>query len=66
MTRGQAYNGQQGDIWDPHKDMALALLGATVAVVVQTIAVRRDDSSKVDDVIIDQVGRDRSSQPLGD
>jgi putative membrane protein len=30
----EAYNGQQGDIWDPHKDMALALLGAVVAVAV--------------------------------
>ncbi|WP_168211262.1 DUF2238 domain-containing protein [Actinosynnema sp. ALI-1.44] len=20
----EAYNGQQGDMWDPHKDMALA------------------------------------------
>lgn len=24
------YNGQQGDIWDAHKDMALAMLGSTV------------------------------------
>lgn len=30
----EAYNGQQGDIWDPHQDMALALLGAVVASVV--------------------------------
>lgn len=37
----EAYNGQQGDIWDPHKDMALALLGAVVAVVVQLAAKRR-------------------------
>lgn len=28
------YNGQQGDIWDPQKDMALAQLGSLVAVVV--------------------------------
>ncbi len=27
----EAYNGQQGDIWDAHKDMALALLGGIVA-----------------------------------
>lgn len=27
------YNGQQGDIWDAQKDMALALLGAVVMVV---------------------------------
>jgi putative membrane protein len=24
----EAYNGQQGDVWDPQKDMALALFGA--------------------------------------
>lgn len=33
----ESYNGQQGDLWDPHKDMALAALGALVAVVVQTV-----------------------------
>lgn len=32
----EAYNGQQGDVWDPHMDMALAFAGAVVAVVVQT------------------------------
>ena len=26
------YNGQQGDIWDAHKDMALALLGSTLVL----------------------------------
>ncbi|WP_186763307.1 DUF2238 domain-containing protein [Lentzea tibetensis] len=45
MTLGaetaEAYNGQQGDIWDPHKDMALALLGALVAVWSQAVAGRR-------------------------
>ena len=25
------YNGQQGDMWDAQKDMALALLGASMA-----------------------------------
>lgn len=29
---GQAYLGTQGDIWDAHKDMALGMLGAAVAV----------------------------------
>lgn len=29
-----AYNGQQGDMWDAQKDMALALLGALVAGLV--------------------------------
>jgi putative membrane protein len=27
----EGYNGQQGDLWDAHKDMALAMLGSTVA-----------------------------------
>ncbi|AMN49531.1 DUF2238 domain-containing protein [Psychrobacter sp. P2G3] len=27
----EAYNGQQGDSWDAHKDMALALLGGLIA-----------------------------------
>jgi len=27
------YNGQQGDIWDPQKDMALAQLGSALALV---------------------------------
>jgi putative membrane protein len=26
----EAYNGQQGDIWDPHKDMLLAMAGSLV------------------------------------
>jgi putative membrane protein len=30
---GQAYLGTQGDVWDAEKDMALALLGAVVAAV---------------------------------
>lgn len=28
-----AYNGQQGDPWDPQKDMALATLGAVLAAI---------------------------------
>ena len=28
-----AYNGQQGDIWDAQKDMALAASGALLAAV---------------------------------
>ena len=30
---GQAYLGTQGDIWDAHKDMALASLGALIATL---------------------------------
>ncbi len=30
---GQAYLGTQGDVWDAHKDMALASLGALIAML---------------------------------
>ena len=32
MTSEEAdyYNGQQGDIWDAQKDMALAMIGSTI------------------------------------
>lgn len=30
----EAYNGQQGDVWDAHRDMALATGGAALAVAV--------------------------------
>lgn len=29
----EAYNGQQGDIWDAHSDMALALLGGLISAM---------------------------------
>lgn len=29
------YNGQQGDLWDPQKDMAIAMLGAALAALWQ-------------------------------
>jgi putative membrane protein len=35
----EAYNGQQGDMWDAQKDMALAAAGALVAAV--TLGLRR-------------------------
>lgn len=38
---GQAYLGTQGDPWDAHKDMALASLGATLAMTVTALIVRR-------------------------
>jgi putative membrane protein len=31
---GQAYLGTQGDIWDAHKDMALASAGALIAMII--------------------------------
>jgi putative membrane protein len=37
----EAYNGQQGDLWDSQKDMAIALLGALVAAGFAYGAARR-------------------------
>jgi putative membrane protein len=37
----EAYNGQQGDVWDPQKDMATAAAGAIVAVMVAALFSRR-------------------------
>jgi putative membrane protein len=34
---GEAYLGTQGDIWDAHKDMALASLGALIAMTVTAL-----------------------------
>lgn len=34
---GQAYLGTQGDVWDAHKDMALASLGALIAMSITAI-----------------------------
>ena len=37
----EAYNGQQGDMWDAQKDMFCALCGATVAVAVLYLTRRK-------------------------
>ncbi len=37
---GAAYLGTQGDIWDAHKDMALASLGALIAMTI-TVCINR-------------------------
>ena len=31
------YNGQQGDIWDAQKDMALAMIGSTIMAFLFTL-----------------------------
>jgi len=39
-----AYNGQQGDLWDAQKDMALAMAGAALAcagIVIRSRVARR-------------------------
>jgi putative membrane protein len=40
----EAYNGQQGDVWDAHKDMALALLGGLIAAVITLFQIRHDSA----------------------
>lgn len=38
---GEAYLGTQGDSWDAHKDIALASLGALIAMVITALINRR-------------------------
>ena len=38
---GQAYLGTQGDVWDAHKDMALASLGALISMTITALINRR-------------------------
>jgi putative membrane protein len=38
---GQAYLGTQGDVWDAHKDMALASLGALLSMCITALINRR-------------------------
>lgn len=40
----EAYNGQQGDMWDPHKDIALAVLGALLTATFLLIRDARNRS----------------------
>ncbi|MDF3022630.1 MAG: rane protein [Steroidobacteraceae bacterium] len=38
---GMAYLGTQGDVWDAHKDMALASLGGLIAMTITYVINRR-------------------------
>lgn len=61
---GQAYLGAQGDEWDAHKDMALASLGALLAMLITfTInrALQRDFAAEWSESL-----RVKGSQPLGE
>ena len=37
----ESYNGQQGDLWDAHKDMALALLGGIISAIIYSVTPSR-------------------------
>ncbi|MGH8028682.1 MAG: DUF2238 domain-containing protein [Arenimonas sp.] len=41
--QAEAYNGQQGDLWDAHMDMLLATIGAAIAGAFVVRGVRRGD-----------------------
>ncbi len=43
-TAADDYNGQQGDVWDAQKDMAMAMLGSTITLLVYLF---RKDERKV-------------------
>jgi putative membrane protein len=61
---GQAYLGTQGDIWDAHKDMALASLGALIAMLITfgiNRALQRDFAAEWAESL-----RVKGSQPLGE
>jgi putative membrane protein len=61
---GAAYLGTQGDIWDAHKDMALASLGALIAMIVTALINRhlqRDFAREWAESI-----RVKRKQPLGE
>jgi putative membrane protein len=61
---GQAYLGTQGDVWDAHKDMALASLGAVIAMLITYTlnrALQRDFNSEWAESL-----RVKDPQPLGE
>lgn len=45
-AKADAYNGQQGDLWDAQKDMSLALLGACLALLVMALRGARERSRR--------------------
>ncbi len=41
--QAEAYNGQQGDMWDAQKDMALAMLGAILMILILKMVKKKSD-----------------------
>ena len=61
---GMAYLGTQGDIWDAHKDMALASLGALISMLVTAainLSLQRDFAAEWSESL-----RVKIFQPLGE
>jgi putative membrane protein len=61
---GQSYLGTQGDVWDAHKDMALASLGALIAMLV-TLAINRSLGRDVAAEFVESL-RVKHPEPLGE
>ena len=40
------YNGQQGDVWDPQKDLAAAQVGAALAILLMRLRRSRQDAAE--------------------
>ncbi len=61
---GQAYLGTQGDVWDAHKDMALASLGALIAMSIIALInsrMQRDFAAEWQESV-----RVKRAKPLGE
>jgi putative membrane protein len=61
---GQAYLGTQGDVWDSHKDMALASLGALITMLVTAainLRLQRDFADEWNESL-----RVKNPRPLGE
>lgn len=61
---GVAYLGTQGDVWDAHKDMALASLGAMIAMLVTVainVSLQRDFARELAESL-----RVKQPKPLGE
>ena len=61
---GVAYLGTQGDVWDAHKDMGLASIGALIAmtiVAIINIKLQRDFAQEWNESLTI-----RHSEPLGE
>ncbi len=70
---GQSYLGTQGDIWDAHKDMALAALGALLAMLLTLLingSLQRDFAAEWADSLrvkeIDPLGEQRIAEMLAE
>jgi putative membrane protein len=48
----EAYNGQQGDVWDAHKDMLVATVGAVAAVTIAAVVAYRRGAPPRDAVAV--------------